>query len=237
MQPDAQSKTKAVAVIVAAGQSTRMAGRDKIFAPLLGKPLLAHTLDAFHAALQIEVIVLVLGQANLDRGETLVREYRFTKVVAICPGGAQRQDSVWNGLQRAPALPFAVIHDGARPCVTPELIDRGVEEAVRYGSAVAAVPVTDTIKVADASGIVLSTPDRATLWAVQTPQVFPREALMDAYRRLKDATVTDDASVMERAGHRVHLYIGDYTNIKVTTPEDMAVAEVLLQEVRQSDGS
>ncbi|MBI4311986.1 MAG: 2-C-methyl-D-erythritol 4-phosphate cytidylyltransferase [Chloroflexi bacterium] len=228
VQPTTQPAVRAAAVIVAAGQSTRMAGVNKAFAPLLGKPLLAHAIAAFQAVPQIEAIVLVLGQSNLERGKALVKAECFRKVCAICQGGLRRQDSVWSGLQRVPPLPWVAVHDGARPCVTPELISRGLEEAQRSGSAVAAVPVKDTIKVV-AGGLVQATPDRSTLWAVQTPQVFPREALLDACRRFMDAPATDDASLMERAGHPVHVYLGDYANIKVTTPEDMAIAEALLR--------
>jgi 2-C-methyl-D-erythritol 4-phosphate cytidylyltransferase len=224
------ASVRAAAVIAAAGQSARMEGLDKLFAPLLGKPLLAHTLFAFESAPQIEAIVLVLSQDSLLRGKALVKEHRFQKVCAICPGGLRRQDSVWNGLQRVPPLPWVAVHDGARPCLTPEVIARGLEEAARFGSAVAAVPVNDTIKVV-ADGQVRETPDRSKLWAVQTPQVFQREALLDAYRRFRDTPVTDDASLMERAGHPVHIYLGSSTNIKVTNPEDLAIAETLLRRL------
>ena len=230
MHPTRQPSPKAAAVIVAAGQSSRMEGLDKTFAPLLGIPLLAHTLDAFEAAPQIEAIVLVLSQASLERGSALVKERRFQKVCAICPGGQRRQDSVLAGLQRIPPLPWVAVHDGARPCVTPDLIARGLEDAARFGSAVAAVPVKDTIKVVSRDGSVLTTPDRSTLWAVQTPQVFRREALLDAYQRFADTTVTDDATLMELAGHLVHIYTGSYANIKVTTPEDLAIAEAILAQ-------
>ena len=224
------SPPHAAAVIVAAGQSARMEGVDKIFAPLLGIPLLARTLDAFEAAPQIEAIVLVLSEANLERGNALVKEHRFTKVCAICAGGPRRQDSVWNGLQRTPALPWVAVHDGARPCVTSEVITRGLQEAARYGSAVAAVPVKDTIKVVGGDGKVQETPERSKLWAVQTPQIFPRSLLLEACQRYRDAAVTDDASLMERAGHTVHVYMGSYANIKVTTSEDMAMAEAILRQ-------
>ncbi|MBI2171450.1 MAG: 2-C-methyl-D-erythritol 4-phosphate cytidylyltransferase [Chloroflexi bacterium] len=221
----------AAAVIVAAGQSARMEGVDKLFALLLGKPLLAHTLAAFEAAPQIEAIVLVLSRESLERGRALVKEHPFSKVCAVCPGGPRRQDSVWNGLQCVPPLPWVAVHDGARPCVTPEVINRGLEEAARFGSAVAAVPVKDTIKIVGDGGAVRETPDRSKLWAVQTPQMFSREALLGAYRRFLDTPATDDASLMERAGHPVHLYLGSYANIKVTTPEDMTIAEALLRRL------
>lgn len=225
---------KAAAVIAAAGQSARMEGVDKLFAPLLGAPLLAHTLDAFEATPSIEAIVLVLSVESLERGKALVKEHRFTKVCAICSGGPRRQDSVGNGLQHVPPLPWVAVHDGARPCVTPELIARGLEEAARFGSAVAAVPVKDTIKVVGAGGLVQATPDRTSLWAVQTPQIFPKDLLLQAYKQFGKATATDDASLMERAGHPVHVYLGSYGNIKVTTPEDLAIAEALLRTQNQS---
>jgi 2-C-methyl-D-erythritol 4-phosphate cytidylyltransferase len=147
----------------------------------------------------------------------------------ICPGGERRQDSVAAGLSRLEKCHWVIIHDGARPLVTEDLIRRGLAEAGDTGAAVAAVPVTDTIKVAGDDRLVQHTPLRDNLWAVQTPQVFRFDIITKAYRRIK-AEVTDDASLVEQSGYKVKLYMGSYDNIKVTTPDDLALAEVLWQK-------
>lgn len=205
-----------------------MEGVDKLFLPLLGAPLLSHTLAAFEAVPWIQSIVLVLSADNLERGQALVRENGCSKVNEICLGGERRQDSVRQGLERLAPHPWVVVHDGARPCVEPKLIERGLEEAVCWGSAVAAVPMKDTVKVVSGHGEVQETLDRRGLWIVQTPQIFSWETLHQAHRR-RDVTVTDDATLVELLGHPVHVYFGSYANIKVTTRQDGLVAEALLQ--------
>lgn len=227
LRPGQSEARGAGAIIVAAGQSRRMEGVDKLFVPLLGMPLLAHTLAAFEVTSSVQTVVLVLSQANLEKGEALVKEQGLAKVHQVCLGGARRQDSVRQGLERLPPCPWVIIHDGARPCVEPQLIERGLEEATRWGSAVAAVPVKDTIKVVGDQGTVVETPDRRRLWAAQTPQIFPREVLRQAYRQ-EEFTATDDAALVERMGHAVHLFFGSYANIKVTTQDDALLAEALL---------
>lgn len=215
------------AIVVAAGASSRM-GVDKLLVPLAGIPVLAHTLNVFQASEAVEEVALVLGQANLVAGHRLVEQFGWSKVRHLCAGGARRQDSVWQGLCRLSHCRWVVIHDGARPFVTDDLINRGIAEAKRWGAAVAAVPIRDTIKVAGPDGCVGSTPDRATLWSAQTPQVFDYRLLHDAYQTAAD-DVTDDASLVERQGHRVRLYTGSFDNIKITTPEDLELAEVILR--------
>ena len=228
LQAGGTEDQRAGAIIVAAGGSHRMQGVDKIFMPLLGVPLLSHTLAAFEAVPWIRSIVLVLNSTNLKQGMALVRKHGFGKVDEICQGGERRQDSVRQGLKHLGRQPWVIIHDGARPCVDRQLIELGLEEAVRCGSAVAAVPMKDTVKVVGAQGQVRETLDRQSLWTIQTPQVFSWEVLHQAYQQ-HDVTVTDDASLVERLGHRVHIYLGSYTNIKVTTREDGLVAETLLR--------
>ncbi len=213
---------------MAAGQSRRMDGVDKLFLPLLGIPLLAHTLAAFEAAPSIQSVVLVLSPANLEQGKTVVQEQGFAKVHQVCLGGERRQDSVQRGLEHLAPHPWVVIHDGARPCVDSRLIERGLKEATRWGSAVAAVPVKDTVKVVGGQGMVTETLDRQKLWVVQTPQVFPWDVLQRAYRQT-GIDATDDAALVERLGHPVHIFFGSYANIKVTTREDMLIAEALLR--------
>ena len=205
-----------------------MEGTDKLFLPILDTPLLSHTLAAFEAVPWVQSIVLVLSPANLERGKALVREYGFDKVHEVCIGGERRQDSVRQGLKSLVPHPWVVIHDGARPCVDPQLIERGLEEAARWGSAVAAVPVKDTVKVVNGSGEVRETLDRQNLWIAQTPQIFSWEVLHQAHQQ-QDTTVTDDASLVELLGHPVHVYFGSYANIKVTTREDALMAETLLR--------
>ncbi|MFQ5826784.1 MAG: 2-C-methyl-D-erythritol 4-phosphate cytidylyltransferase [Dehalococcoidia bacterium] len=214
------------AIIVAAGLGQRMGGVDKIFAPLLGRPLVAWAVDAFETCPHVHQIVLVVRERNLKQGRRLVEERGWGKVVQVCPGGRRRQDSVARGLEALSSCQLVAIHDGARPLITGDVIRRGIWAARRYGAAVAAVPVTDTIKVVS-RGLVVDTPERDRLWAVQTPQVFQFDIIDDAYRRVKDE-VTDDASLVERLGHRVRVFMGSYENIKVTTPRDLALAEAIL---------
>ncbi|MDP2935143.1 MAG: 2-C-methyl-D-erythritol 4-phosphate cytidylyltransferase [Dehalococcoidia bacterium] len=221
-------KEKVCAVIVAAGRGERMGDMDKLFAPLAGEPVLSLTLRAFHTCPVIEEIVLVLNPHNLQRGRRLVEEQGWWKVMHICLGGERRQDSVREGLARINGCDWVVIHDGARPLVSHQLILCGLQEAQDRGAAVAAVPVRDTLKVVNPGLEVEETPNRSTLWAVQTPQVFRYQLIWDAYAR-SQAPASDDASLIERLGHRVKVYMGSYDNIKITTQEDLAIAEVLLQ--------
>ena len=214
------------AIIVAAGSSRRMGGMDKVFTPLGGKPLLGQVIDTFQRCEAINQIIVVLGKQNLERGRKLVDEQGWSKVTDICAGGRRRQDSVVAGLSQLSHCQWVVIHDGARPLVTESLIKHGLEAARETGAAVAAVPVTDTIKVAGDDRIARETPPRGNLWAVQTPQVFRFDIITEAYHRVK-AEVTDDASLVEQLGYKVKLYIGSYDNIKVTTPDDLALAEIL----------
>lgn len=213
------------AVIVSAGTGQRM-GADKAFLPLAGKPLLAWSVDVCQNCELISQIVIVLNESNLDSGHKLVVERGWSKVVEVCPGGKRRQDSVRQGLKRLKACDWVIIHDGARPFLTLTLIQDGLEAARDTGAAVAAVLVKDTIKLGDDGGIVRETLPRQQLWAVQTPQVFRFDIITKAYAQVTDE-VTDDASLVERLGYKVKLYMGDYNNIKVTTPQDLALAEVI----------
>ena len=214
------------AVIAAAGSGQRMGGIDKVFADLGGSPVLARVLDVFETCGSVDQVVIVLSQQNLEAGRRLVAERQWRKVTAICQGGSRRQDSVANGLDRLQGCSWAVIHDGARPMVTAALIESGLEAASRTGAAIAAVPVTDTIKVVDEDSIVQGTPPRRSLWAVQTPQVFRLDIITEAYSQMA-FEVTDDSSAVERLGHKVRIYSGSYDNMKITTPDDLAVAGLL----------
>ncbi len=207
-----------------------MGGTEKLFAPLAGRPLLAYSLDAFQRCPAVGRIVLVLSERNRGEGEALLKGGAFPKVEALCLGGQRRQDSVWAGLSALGGPRpdgWVVVHDGARPLVTPALIEKGLAAARETGAAVCAVPAQDTIKEGDEQGLVRRTLDRERLWLVQTPQVFRYDMLREAHERAS-GDVTDDASLVEALGQRVRLYAGSRRNLKVTTPGDLAVAEALL---------
>jgi len=216
------------AIIVAAGQGTRMGDIDKPFAPLCDRPLLTHTLAPFPACPRIDAIALVLAPHNLEPGRQLVAHYSFSKVTAICPGGRRRQDSVRCGLQALPPCRWLLVHDGARPLVTTDLIERALAEAEEGGAAVPALPIADTVKEAEPDGLVTRTLDRRRLWAVQTPQAFRYDLLFRAHQEVT-TDVTDDAAMLEALGLPVKLFPGSPLNLKVTTPQDLRLAEALLQ--------
>ena len=215
------------AIVVAAGASTRMDGVDKTFASLGGVPLIARTVAAFESCADIGAIVLVVAERNLEAAAETARAHGWTKVVEVCSGGLRRQDSVARGLRALPDCEWVVVHDGARPLVEPPLVSRGLEAAGATGCAVAAVPSKDAVKVVGAEGSVESTLDRSGVWLVQTPQVFRRELLERAHREVSE-DVTDDASMVERLGLPVRVFMGSPSNLKVTTPEDLLLAEALL---------
>jgi 2-C-methyl-D-erythritol 4-phosphate cytidylyltransferase len=217
---------KVAAIIVAAGESKRMEGVDKVFARLGGEPLLLRTTRPFQACPLIHQIIVVVSGEKEEKCRHLVGGEEWEKVTDVCLGGRRRQDSVLAGLKLVGECGWVVIHDGARPLVTADMIERGLEAARETGAAAAAIPVTDTIKVAGEGDMVLETPPRASLRAIQTPQVFRLDIIKDAYRH-SDQDVTDDASLVEMAGYKVKLFTGSYDNIKVTAPDDLAMAELL----------
>jgi 2-C-methyl-D-erythritol 4-phosphate cytidylyltransferase len=223
-----QAREHVSAIIVAAGAGVRMGGIDKLFADVGGMPLLARTLAAFEECPSVDQIILVASESNLDRCWKLVRAYGFKKVTELVPGGARRQDSVQQGLDRVKDSPWVLIHDGVRPFIDDSMVAAGIEAAREHGAAVAAVPVKDTIKVVNADHLVRNTPKRESLWIAQTPQVFRTEVIRAAYR---DAfgDFTDDAMLLERLGQPVKVYQGSYENIKITTPEDLDLAECILR--------
>ena len=223
------NQQKVGAIIVAAGRGERMGGMDKMFALLGGKPVLARVIDAFQKCKPVDQIVVVISRENLGPCQQLVAEQGWSKVTEVCLGGERRQDSVAAGLSRLNQCKWVAIHDGARPLVTVELIEQGLEAARETGAAIAGVPVTDTIKVADSDGVVQKTLRRQNLWAVQTPQVFRFDILTRAYQQAT-VEVTDDATLVEGLGYKVKLYMGTYDNIKITTPDDLILAEALWQK-------
>jgi 2-C-methyl-D-erythritol 4-phosphate cytidylyltransferase len=223
-------------VVVAAGRSERMEGVDKIFAPLMGRPLLAWSLRAFKLCDVIDAVVVVAAAASVERVERFVADWRFDRVRAVVPGGETRQDSVRIGIDQVSSPSLVAVHDAARPLVTPELIDRGIAIARATGAAVCAVPARDTLKEVDGDPpVVRATLDRTRVWQAQTPQVFDRDVLLRAHAQLRAhasaaAAATDDAALVEALGHEVRVYEGMAANLKVTTREDLLLAEALLRE-------
>ncbi len=217
-------------IVVAAGESTRMAGVDKIFASLLGRPLIAHTLDVFETFPAVSEIVLVVAAASVEVGRQLVEQQGYQKVTSVCAGGARRQDSVRAGLGRLSPRRWVMVHDGARPGLDAALLQRGLEAVAASpgGAAIAGVPVKDTIKVVGTDGLITGTPPRESLWAAQTPQIFEYSLLERAHAQF-DGFATDDAMMVESLGVPIAMFPGSYENLKVTTPEDWAVMEATLR--------
>ena len=222
-------KYKVSAIIVAAGDSQRMGGVDKLFSPLGGAPVLARVLDVFQNCKKVDQIVLVMGAKNIEEGRRIIALGHWSKITDICPGGKRRQDSVSEGMKKLRECDWVVIHDGARPFVTTDLIERGLEAAKETGAAAAAVPLTDTVKLVDKDDTVKQTLPRQSLRAVQTPQVFRADVIKNTYK-FAAADATDDASLVEKAGYKVKLYTGSYDNIKITTPADLALAKLLWEK-------
>lgn len=218
------------AIIVAAGTSRRM-GFDKLFAPLLGKPVLAHTLDAFEEATCVDEMILVGQAARLSELRELVRSSGFKKVRQIIAGGERRQDSVLAGLDVvAPMAHYVAVHDAARPLITAATITHIFDLACQHGAASLAEPVTDTLKQAGHDQIVSGGIDRAGLYAMQTPQVFSRDLLIKAYAAVaaSQISVTDEVSAVQHLGRKVLLVPNDQFNPKITFPRDLRLAEALL---------
>jgi 2-C-methyl-D-erythritol 4-phosphate cytidylyltransferase len=223
---------KVVALIASAGKGSRMqSGIEKPYLTIGSKPILAHTLAALDLCQEIDEYVIIVDPGRqTDCRHLVVDRYGFTRVRKIVQGGETRQESVYQGLKSLNAdTTTVVVHDAARPCVTPNLVSSSLQVCASSGAALVAVPVKDTVKsVVD--GIVTGTPDRRTLWLAQTPQTFSFDVLLRAHEQaLEDGFVgTDDAALVERMGHQVHVVAGDYENFKVTTPEDLNIAERVL---------
>ena len=219
------------AIVVAAGNSTRMGGVNKQFLVLDGVPVLVRTLQAFSVCPLIDEIVVAAREADIAQLFALVKEYQIEKVTDIVRGGNTRQESVFAAIRRSsPFSEFFAIHDGARPLVSQSVICDTVETAFCVGAAATGVRVKDTIKVVSENGQIVGSPDRATLWAVHTPQVFERNRYLHAADSVENsAAFTDDCKLMEAAGFPVHMVEGSYANIKITTPEDILLAEGILR--------
>jgi 2-C-methyl-D-erythritol 4-phosphate cytidylyltransferase len=222
---------KVAAVIAAGGRGRRMNSTlSKQFLMLKGRPILYYTLNTFESLQEIDEIILVVGSSDIIYAQReILMPYRFRKVKLV-EGGKERQDSVYNGLRScSPQTDIVVIHDGVRPFVTRKIILDSIEAAKKYRAVGVGVPVKDTIKVVD-KGFILNTPDRKTLWAIQTPQTFEYSLILKAHEEARKSGFygTDDTVLVERLGFPVRMIEGAYENIKITTPEDMIVAEAFL---------
>ena len=219
------------AIILAGGKGRRMnSSISKQFIEIKGKPVLVYTLEKFIYNKSIDEVILVLPEDEVDYCKKEVLQKYSLKVDRIVIGGKERQDSVFNALEAMEKANIVLIHDGARPFISEKIIEEGIKYANIYGAAAPGVTPKDTIKIKNEDNISVDTPDRNTLVAVQTPQCFKYDEIYQCHRKIKEenAIVTDDTSVVERYGHKVYLYEGDYTNIKITTPEDLILAERLI---------
>ena len=226
-QPDSADTGRTAAIIVAAGSSRRMRGVDKLLALLGGRPVVAHSLEAFARHPAIDEIVVVVSESNREAIAELADSVAGERT-AVVLGGRRRRDSVLNGLKAlTSACEYVVVHDAARPFVDAAMIDAALGGAREVGAALCAVPVSDTVKRAEPSGRVSSTVTREGLWLAQTPQAFRKDLLLRAHETI-GLDVTDDAALIELLGEPVKLVMGSRRNIKVTLPEDLALAEAIL---------
>jgi len=220
------------AIIVAAGDSRRM-GFDKLFTVIAGKPVIAHTISAFERANSVNGIIVVAREDRHDEIKTMAGDENFKKVRSVIPGGEYRQDSVRAGLEHLDsATRWVAVHDAARPLVTPEQIECVFQQCANHAAAALAEPVNDTLKRADSNLLVSASVDRDQLYAMQTPQIFERQLIEEAYRAVyaENISVTDEVSAVERLGREVVLALNDDFNFKVTYPRDLPVAEFILKQ-------
>ncbi len=226
-----ENSGKTTAVIVAAGNATRMGEIDKITCPIAGVPVIGRSISAFEKSECIDNIVLVLRQDIVNEVQNLVAQNGFKKVTDLVEGGDTRAESVKRGITACGTdTDIVLIHDGARPLVSQEIIE-SVKEAVElYGAAAPAVPLKDTVKIVDSSGKIIETPNRSSLVAIQTPQGFLMSSYKTALDENTDSSITDDCQLLERTGKTVYVVDGSYENIKITTPEDVEIAEGILRK-------
>ena len=240
-----RQKKHCTAIVLSAGRGKRMhASVEKQYIELYKRPVIYYTLEIFQSSSIIDDIVLVVGKGQEEEVyEKIVRKYHFSKVKAVVEGGAERYASVWNGLQaiadgrigEESKTGYVFIHDGARPFVTEDIIKRTKEVAVTYQACIAGMPSKDTVKIIDENNMVSATPERSRVWSVQTPQVFLYSLIKEAHDTARSVSmqgITDDAMVVEQYKNTpVHIVEGAYENIKITTPEDILVAEKILEKI------
>jgi 2-C-methyl-D-erythritol 4-phosphate cytidylyltransferase len=225
------------AIIVAAGSSRRM-GFDKLFAPLAGRPVIAHSIAAFEDCKEVEEIILVTKKERIDEMEKLIAAGKFNKLKQVIAGGVERHFSVWNGLNAVSSKSgFIAIHDGARPLTTPKLIRECLALAKQVGAACCAAQIPDTVKRASDESVVMESVERTGLWAMQTPQIFASAVIMQAYASLiaNNEVVTDEVSAVQRLGKRIGLLRNDEWNFKITLPRDIELAEHVLSSRRKAE--
>ena len=226
---------KNTAIVLAAGQGKRMNSKvQKQFLELGGKPLLYYSLKCFQDSGMIRDIILVTGAESVPFCiEEIVEKYGLTKVTKVIPGGKERYDSVYEGLLSCENSDFVLIHDGARPFITEEIIRRGIQGVEKTGACVIGMPSKDTVKIADTQGYVAETPERSSVWTIQTPQIFEYNLIREAHEKIRCrdmSAITDDAMVVEQeTGVKIVLVEGSYKNLKITTPEDLDIAEIFLK--------
>lgn len=231
----AKAKPFVTAVIVAAGNSTRMGGVNKQFLLIDGVPVLIRTLLAFSQSDMIDEIIVAAREEDIPKMFAMIKDYKVLKVTDIVKGGKTRQESVFNAIRRSsPLSEYFAIHDGARPLVTEKIIEDTVCEAFSTGAAATGVRVKDTVKVVNENGFITATPDRNYLWAVHTPQVFERRLYLSAIDNVLNSEMfTDDCKLLEEYGAEVKMVEGSYENIKITTPEDTDIAQAILYRREQ----
>ena len=223
------------AVIVSAGNSTRMGGVNKQFLELDGAPVIVNTITAFQKSKIIDEIVIVTRESDIDDMIKLIEKYEFYKISNVVAGGETRQLSVYKGVtSTSNEADLVAVHDGARPLVTVDLIDKTIKAAAEYGAAATGVKVKDTVKTVDENDNIIDTPDRAYMRFIHTPQVFNKKLYLDAVNTVENSKdFTDDCMLIEAYGKTVKFVDGDYENIKITTPEDVALAESYLARRRK----
>lgn len=230
-RPNKKKDPSCSVILVAAGNASRMQGQDKILYPLGGVPVLIRSLRPFEASPLVQEIIVVTREDLLVPASQICRNAGLTKVKKVIVGGRTRTDSVWAGLGEIdPKSTLVAVHDGARPLVTLEIVEQAIRKADECGAAAPAVPVKDTIKIAE-NGYIKQTPARDSLYAVQTPQVFDADVIKGAIKKARDdgAVLTDDCSAVERLGLPVALTEGSEENIKLTTPADLTLGEAILE--------
>ncbi|MFA5537468.1 MAG: 2-C-methyl-D-erythritol 4-phosphate cytidylyltransferase [Bacillota bacterium] len=230
--------SKTTAIILSAGQGLRMGGNiPKQYLEVAGSPVIVRTTALFQACKLIEEIILVVDRNNMNFVKELMGKHPTNKLRAIVPGGQERSHSVSRGLKQVSGdSSLVVVHDGVRPFFTLELLERVIKEAGVKGAAIPGVPLKDTIKVCDQTGLVLATPAREKLWSIQTPQAFRKDWLLEAYRLVSEEglVATDDAGLLEKLGKPVYVVMGEYENIKLTTSEDLLLGEAILRRRQKS---